>query len=160
MSPARLPNKNIKAIGSDREFNFQDFGATTVLIFHYQDTAGMARSLNNAIREKYPLASDILIASVLDLHSIPKIARGMTESMVVREYKKAANGLKDNQTPEDFIIILPDWNGQMTKALGFKDTNNEVGLAIIDSSGYVQNTYQGDDPESMIIAQLDELMKE
>ena len=158
MSPARMPDKTITAIGSGRKFNLQNFGAPTVLIFHFRNTAETARNLNDSIRDKYPSASDILVASVLDLHSIPKLGRGATEAMVGREYKKAAGGLKDDQDPEDIIIILPDWNGQMTKALGFKDTNNQIGLAILDSSGYVVETYQEENPEGEILSLVDKVM--
>lgn len=158
MSPARLPDKKMKAFGSGRQFNLQNFGTTTVLIFHFQDSAEMARDLNNSLRKKYPLASDLLIGSVLDLHSVPKIARGATEAMVNREYKKAAEGLKDDQAPEDFIIILADWNGQMTKALGFKDTNKQVGLTVLDADGHVLNTYQGNDPMEDIFPLLEDAL--
>lgn len=158
MSPVRLPDKTITAIGSGRKLNLQNFGVPTIFIFHFRDTADIARDLNNIVRDKYPLASDILIASVIDLHSIPKIGRGPTESMVKKEYNKAAGGLRDDQNPEDIIIILPDWNGQMTKALGFKDTNKQVGVAVLDSEGHVIGTYQGQDPEGEILTLVDQVM--
>ena len=159
MSPARLPDKTMKAFGSGRQINLQNFGAPTVLIFHYRDTAEMARDLNNAIRKEYPSASDLLIGSVVDLHSIPKLGRGATEAMINREYSKAAQSLKEDQVPEDLIIILADWNGQMTKALGFKDTNKQVGLAILDASGHVLNTYQGSDPMEDIFPLLEDILE-
>lgn len=158
MSPVRMPNKAIKAIASGREINLQDPGAPLVLIFHFRDTADIARKLNDIVREKYPSPQEILIASVLDLHSIPKIGRGATEAMVGREYKKAAGELKDDQKPEEIIIILPDWNGQMTNALGFQDTNKKAGIATIDASGYVLETYQEGSPQDVILSMVEKLL--
>jgi len=158
MSPARLPDKTIKAIGSGREVNLQNFGLPTILIFHYRDSASTARKINNSVREKYD-AEEVFIASVLDLHSIPKIARGATEAMIGREYKKAAGELKETENPEEYVVLLPDWNGQMTKALGFSDTNKTAGIAILDESGYVHDTYQGDESIKMSLSLLEKLIK-
>lgn len=157
MSPARMPNKTIKAISSGREIDLQNPGAPIILIFHFRDTADVARNLNDIIRKKYPSPEELLIASVLDLHAIPKIGRGPTEAMIGREYKKAAGELNNDQKPEDIIIILPDWNGQMTKALGFQDTNKQAGVAIIDASGYILETYQGESPQDLILSLVDQL---
>jgi hypothetical protein len=153
MSPARMPNKIIKALGSGREIDLQNLGVPTVLIFHYRDTSETARSINNTIREEYT-AEDVLVASVLDLHSIPKLARGATKAMINREYQKAVDDLKPDQKPEDYVILLPDWNGQMTKAFGFKDTNSKVGLVFLDASGYILETYHGDNPVTDVLTLL------
>lgn len=150
MSTARIPNKTIKALGSGREIDLQNLGVPTVLIFHYRDTSETARSINNTIREEYT-AEDVLVASVLDLHSIPKLARGATKAMINREYQKAVDDLKPDQKPEDYVILLPDWNGQMTKAFGFKDTNSKVGLVFLDASGYILETYHGDNPVTDVL---------
>lgn len=155
MSPIRFPDKTLTAIGSGREINLQNLGVPTVLIFHYRGTAGVARNLNNIIREKYP-ASQVLVASVLDLHSIPKLARGATEAMIGREYKNAVNDLKEDQAPEDYVILIADWNGGITKSLGFKKTDKQAGLAVFDSSGYLIDKYQGDGPEDVIFSFLDQ----
>jgi len=157
MSPPRLPDKTIKAIGSGREINLQNFGVPTVLIFHYRDTAGVARSINNAIRDKYS-PSKVLVASVLDMHSIPKLARGATEAMVKREYNNAAKDLEEGQTPEDYVVLLPDWNGQMTKALGFKDTNKQAGTAIFDASGYLVDKFEGNDVNDKVLSALEQAL--
>jgi hypothetical protein len=157
MSPVRFPDKTLTAIGSGRQINLQNLGVPTVLIFHYRGTAGVARNLNNIIREKYP-ASQVLVASVLDLHSIPKLARGATETMIKREYKNAADELKEDQTPEDYVILIADWNGGITKSLGFKKTDKQAGLAVFDSSGYLIDKYQGDGPEDVVFSFLDQAM--
>jgi len=152
-----MPDKTIKAIGSGREVNLQNFGLPTLLIFHYRDSAGTARKINNTVRKKYN-AEEVFIASVLDLHSIPKLARGATEAMIGREYKKTAGELKETEKPEDYVVLLPDWNGQMTKALGFTDTNKTAGIAILDESGYVHDTYQGDETVEMSLSLIEKLI--
>ena len=45
-------------------------------------------------------------------------------------------------------MILPDWDGSLTKALGLKDTGKTAGLAVLDTQGNVIGTYQGNEPES------------
>ena len=157
MSPVRLPDKTLTAIGSGRKIDLQNFGLPTVFIFHYRGTADIARTLNDVIRDNYP-ATEVLVASVLDLHSIPKLARGATEAMIGREYKKAAQELKADQPPEDYVVLLADWNGGMTKALGFKNTDKTAGLAVFDSSGYLVDKYQGDEPQDALLSILEQAL--
>lgn len=146
MSPIKLPGQTLTAYGSGRQIQVRRTGVPIVLIYHSRNTADLARDINNAVRDKYPQPSDILVASIVDLHIIPKLIRGVTEKMVEGEYHKAAAELGEGQAPEDIIIILVDWNGKMTKGAGFSDTNKQVGLIVLDAAGDLVDIYQGDDP--------------
>ncbi len=62
-------------------------------------------------------------------------------------YDKASKSIPQGQDPQDYVIILPDWDGSVTKACGLGDTSKVVGLAVLDAQGGIVGTYQGSEPE-------------
>lgn len=146
MSPIKLPAQSLVAVGSGREIIVRKTGVPIVLIYHSRDTAEVARAINNALRDDHPDASELLIASIVDMHVVPKLLRSVTEGVIKSAYKDAASELDEGQVPEDYIIILVDWNGKMTEGAGFSDTNREVGLIVLDAEGGLVDSYQGDEP--------------
>jgi hypothetical protein len=61
-------------------------------------------------------------------------------------YDKASKSIPQGQDPQDCIIILPDWDGKVTKGFGLGDMSKVVGLAVLDKQGGVVGTYQGNEP--------------
>jgi hypothetical protein len=62
-------------------------------------------------------------------------------------YDKASQSIPQGQNPQDYVIILPDWDGKATQGFGLGDTSKVVGLAVLDEKGGVVGTYQGSEPE-------------
>jgi len=146
MSTIKLPAQSLVALGSGREIQVRNTGLPIVLIYHARDTAETAREINNALRKDFPESSELLIASIVDMHIVPKLLRGMTEGIIKSAYQEAAAELEKGLAPEDYIIILVDWNGKLTQGAGFSDTNKQVGLIVMDADGELVDIYQGEEP--------------
>ncbi|MFN8382033.1 MAG: NAD(P)/FAD-dependent oxidoreductase [Anaerolineales bacterium] len=139
----------IKAIGSGREVTLNTFGKPAVLLFHTAETAEGAQRINQAIRavQEYTACSSIAIANVVDLHSVPKLFRGFAEKSMHESFENASKTVPQGQDPQDYVIILPDWDGKTTKGFGLGDTSKVVGLAVLNEQGGMVGTYQGSEPE-------------
>ncbi len=146
MTSIKLPGQALKAIGSGREIQVRRTGVPIVLLYHSRNTAELAREINTKVRDIYPNASDLLIASIIDMHGVPKLMRGVTEKMIAGEYEKESARLSDDQDPADIIIILVDWNGKITAGAGFEDTDKQLGLIVLDADGNLVDIYQGEEP--------------
>ncbi|MEI7849418.1 MAG: NAD(P)/FAD-dependent oxidoreductase, partial [Chloroflexota bacterium] len=158
-SPGQAPAVTLKAIGSGREVTLNAIARPTVLLLHAQDTAETAQRINQAIRAlpAYQSPASVFIANLVDLHSVPKFFRGIAERAMRESYEKAALGLPPTENPQDFIVILPDWDGSLTKALGLKDTGKIAALAVLDAHGNLIGTYQGSEPEQQALALLQQI---
>ena len=95
-----------------------------------------------------------MIANVVDLHSVPKLFRGFAEKSMRESYDRTAASLVAGLDAQDYIIILPDFDGSVTRAFGLKDTAAAVGLALLDAGGHLMGTYQGSEPEAQALALL------
>ncbi len=139
----------MKASGSGREVTLNAIGKRSVLLFHTADTAEDAERINQAVRavDEYQPCESVTIANVVDLHSVPKLFRSFAEKSMRDSYKKASKSIPQGQDPQDYVIILPDWDGKATQGFGLGDTSKIVGLAVLDEQGGVVGTYQGSEPE-------------
>ncbi len=135
----------IKAIVSGREIALNKIGKPAVLVFHTQETAEAAAKINEAIRaeSKYESCESMLIANVVDLHSVPKLFRGFAEKAMRESYDKATASLAKGLAPQDYIFIFPDWDGSVTKSFGFKNTNKTAAFVVLDKNGNLAGSYQG-----------------
>jgi len=145
VSNHQLPT--IKAIGSNREVCLNSIGKFAVLLFHTQETADDAAKVNAALRAvaAYDSPDKLIIANVVDLHSVPKLFRGFAENAMKDSYKQAASILPQGANPADYVLILPDWDGGLTKSVGLKDTNKTAGVAVLDGNGNILGTSQNRD---------------
>lgn len=136
----------IKAIGSNREINLSSLGKPAVLLFHAQETAEQAAAVNRFLRAqgRYKSCESLFIANIVDLRAVPKLFRGFAEKAMKESYEKAASALPPGVEPKDYVLILPDWDGSITKAFGLKDTNQAAALAILNESGNLIDIYQGE----------------
>ena len=141
------PKFKMKAIGSGREISLEALaGHVSALIFVNQDTQRDGRSIIKTIREQYPQAAEVLVATVIDLSSVPIILKGMAEGVLKESYQKALARLAEGSDPAAYVIMLPDWKGELLKAFKVKAVNKQPAFVIIDSKGVIGGSYQGDDP--------------
>lgn len=117
-------------------------GLPTVLIFHTQETAQAGPEVNQAVRAKYPLSSQVRIASVVDLHKVPRLFRKFAEDALQQSYRQAAADLPQGLSPEEYVLILPDWDGKICRSLGLKNLDKSAGIAVLDKRGQLQGISQ------------------
>jgi hypothetical protein len=148
-SSTSAPAVTLKASGSGREVTLNTIGKRSVLIFHTADTAEDAERINQTIRavDEYQPCESVAIINIVDLHSVPKLFRSFAEKSMRESYDKASKSIPQGQNPQDYVIILPDWDGKATQGFSLGDTSKVVGLAVLDAQGGVVGTYQGGEPE-------------
>jgi hypothetical protein len=107
------------------------------------------------VRERYPLSSTLLAASLVNLKIVPRMFRGIAEIAIRKAYQDATTRLKEGQQPDEYIVILPDWDGSVTALLGLRNTSSAAGIAILDGEGRVLATFQGADLGSTAVRLLE-----
>lgn len=134
----------LTAIGSGREVSLQaNENRPLVLIFQTQNTAGAAGAVNQAIRSRLPLASQVTVANVVALGSVPALFQPLIGKLLKRAYRQASATLPDGLDPADYVMIAPDWTGQVTKSFAVHGLDKAAAVVVIDRAGKVQGAYQG-----------------
>ncbi len=145
MTNQKAPAFTLTSIGSGRKVSLNKIGVPALLIFHGRQTSEAARTVNGPVRDRYPDPSNLLVASVADLHSVPRLLRGVVEAFISDAYEEASQELPEGWTARDYLLILPDWDGKVTRAFGLSHTDRIAGVAVVDSQGDIVGVYQGRD---------------
>jgi hypothetical protein len=150
------PSVELEAIGHGRRLAIDAIGAPAVLIFVGRETSVSARSVVDAIRARYPMPSQVIVATVADLRGVPRLVRRVARRRMKSSYDHAVARLEEGQAPEDYVLLLPDWDGVVIKALGIHDLSRTIAVAVIDASGNVTGVYHGFDSASRALALLEQ----
>ncbi len=68
-----------------------------------------------------------------------------------KSYASVATQLPADMAPEDYVLILPDWDGAVHKALDISDTSKNAAIAVLDGNGKMVGVSQeGDLPETTL----------
>ena len=153
-SAPHAPRITLTAIGSKRKIDLCHTGIITLLVCHGQETADEATQVHAAVRERYPLASTLLAASLVNLRIVPRMFRGVAETAIRKAYHEAIPQLKEGQEPDKYIVILPDWDASVTNSLGLRNTNSTPGIVILDGDGNVLEVFRGADLASTAVSLL------
>ena len=145
----------LTAIGSGRKIDLRKTGILTLLVCHGQESAAEATQVHTAVRQRYPLSSTLLTASLVNLKIVPRMFRGVAEKAIRKAYQEAVASLEKDQPPEEYIVILPDWDGSVTASLGLRNTSRTAGIAVLDGEGNVLVTSQGADLASTAVRLLE-----
>lgn len=125
-----------------------------VLLFHNQHSLDSVRDLQRTVRERYPSAQDIIVASVADVGRAPRLLRGVIEAALKRAYAEASKFVPSDLDPADYVVILPDWSGQVSKAFAVGNVDREGHLVVIDGKGLLVGSYQGAQPGQAALSLL------
>jgi len=157
IAPGVLPDLVLPAAVSGREVALRAAGIPAVLVVHGQSSAGSAVAVNLAVRSRYPGAAEVLVASVVDLHTVPRMFRKVADRALARAYEQAAGTVPGGLSPEDYVVILPDWDGAVAAALDLGNVGEEAAVLVVDRSGAVAAVIRGGDPGSAACAALEAL---
>ena len=152
----RAPDFDLLAAGSGRRVRLRDLaGRKAVLVFHLQGTAPTARAMNRAVRQRFPDPEEVFIASVIDLSVVPPLY-WMTVGLVLGSaYEQAARGLPAGVDPADYLVILPDWNGRVSRDYGVRNTGRAAAIVIVDEDSDIAVSYQGERPVEAVLEALE-----
>ena len=120
-------------------------GLPLVLLFHNQGGLDVVRALQQSLRERYPLTSQLLIASVVDMSAIPMLLRGVAETVMAAAYREAARQAPKDGDPADYVIILPDRQGAVYKQFEVHDGGKTPTVVVIDGEWRICGRYSGAD---------------
>lgn len=143
------------AVGSGREVDLRDRdGRPLVLVFHLQGTASAAEAVNRAVRGRYT-SGEVTVASVVDLSLVPSLYWGTVWIVLRQAYERTAAQIPAKADPEEYVMILPDWGGRITRAFGLRDTGLLAALAVVDGGGTILGVHQGENPDEIALGLLD-----
>lgn len=170
---ARAPDFGLLAAGSGRRVGVPPDGAggsdgrplrrplgrPLVLIFHLQGTAPTAREINRAVRARYPSPEEVLVASVIDLSIVPPVY-WLTVGLVLNTaYEEAAKEVPPNVDPADYVAILPDWGGLVSRRYGARNTGRAAAISVVDADANLAGSYQGERPVEAVLGALEPLIE-
>ena len=141
----QAPTTLFKAAGSGRMVALGGFGVPAVVMCVTQQTGAGAAPLAAAVREKYPDISRVVMVTVVDVSSVPRLFRKVAEGTLGGRYNETAKGLDPGRDPADWVFILPDWEGTAAPGLGLGDPGKAMGVAVLDAAGRVAGTHEGED---------------
>ncbi|MEX2246859.1 MAG: hypothetical protein WEC75_09235 [Dehalococcoidia bacterium] len=150
------PAVTLKANGHGRALTFNALGTTTLLVCVARETSDRSSPVVTAVRDRYADASQVLIVSIADTRPFPKLLRKVAEQIMKSSYKHAVENLKPGHAPEDYVLIVPDWDGEVLNPLGIGDVSKEIAVAVITRDGHVAGVYQGDDPIAHALTLLEQ----
>jgi hypothetical protein len=126
-------------------------GRRVVLVFHLQGTAPTAREINRAVRLRYPDPEDVLIASVIDLSIVPPFYWMSVGLILGQAYDRAAQELPPGADPAEYVVILPDWGGLVSRRYDVGNTGRAAAIVVLDEDGSVAASYQGERPVESVL---------
>lgn len=125
-----------------------------VLLFHNQHSLDAVRDVQQSVRQRYPSAREVVVASVADVSKAPRLLRGVVEAALKHAYTEASKFVPAGLDPADYVIILPDWSGAVTKAFGVGNVDREGEVVVIDDKGRLVGKYRGQQPGQAALALL------
>lgn len=129
-----------------------------VLLFQDQSTVDVAREVNQTIRGVHEEPDDLIVASVVDLSGVPRFMRGMADKMLQKAYQNAAKQLPAHVDPADYIVLLPDWGGDLFRKFDVGDVSRKALMVIIDDEGKIVARQQGGNLGKLALRELDKLI--
>jgi hypothetical protein len=135
---------SLVAVGTNRTIDVSQLDRSAVFLCYAEATQHDADPIEAAVRARYS-ATDVLVGHVVDLHGVPRMFRGTAERILNSEYEKAVASLPAGETADDYIVILPDWDGMFVRSLGLaEDVSKRLAVAVFGRDGTLLGTAQGD----------------
>lgn len=156
---APAPAFRATAVGSERVFSTRDHqGAPILLIFLDANTSRAVRDVVRGIRLEYPDPTTVMVANVIDLRIVPRLLRGTVKGMMKSALKEARREIPAGFNPDDHLILLPDWSGQISDAYRVPSVSRQVALVNIDGNGRVHGFYQGPNPQQAALDLINQVL--
>jgi hypothetical protein len=149
-----VPKFSATAAVSGRTISEADLKGNGVLVVHGAKTADAAKEVSKAVRGKWPQPKQVFLASIVDLRSFAGLWKRVAEAQVKSTYEKlAAKATEAGLDPVEQVLICPDWDGAIGKALGVEEPDKEA-AAIVVKGGKVAVVARGKDIAAQVLAAL------
>ncbi|MEA3143959.1 MAG: hypothetical protein QOG31_1283 [Thermoplasmata archaeon] len=149
-----VPKFTATAAVSGRTVSDADLKGTGVLVVHGAKTADAAKEVSKAVRTRWPQPQQVFLASIVDLRAFSGLWKRVAEAQVKSTYEKLAGKAKEaGLDPAEQVLICPDWDGAIGKALGVAEPDKEA-AAIVVKGGKVVAVATGKDVAAQVMAAL------
>jgi hypothetical protein len=138
-----IPAITLFSIVTNRSISLQRPGKPTLLLIINQTNYQVAINFNPEIRRIFPRSEDLTVCNVVNLKNVPRLAKGIVNNILKHAYHEAAAALPAGYPPKDYILLLPDWRGEVFSALRINPGERQPVLAAIDSSGTLIGLHKG-----------------
>ena len=141
------PDFSLTAVKSGRVISLKTCaGLVLGLVFHGRETVHAVVEINTTVRPVYPDPKPVVLVSVVDLSVVPRLLHRAVKPVLEQAYDQAVREMPKGYTPADYVFLLPDWNGSVTKAFKAKHTDKAAAIVVLDPQGRVAGSYQGPEP--------------
>ncbi len=153
---AAAPPFELTALGSNRTVSLDACQGTALLLaFHDQNSVAAVQTMQEAVRARYADASSLLVPSVVNMSAVPVFLRSLAEQVMKGTYAKAAEAMPPGLDVADYVVILLDWDGKVSKTYNARKISSAPLLTLIDGAGVVRGVQQGGDLAQAALAMLD-----
>ncbi len=148
----------LHALGSGRTVASTTMTAPLLLVFHDQNTVAQVQAMQETLRSHYTDATRLQIASVVNMKSVPAFLRSTAESVMKSIYSKAAAAMPPGMDAGDYVIILLDWDGSVSRAYGAHKISQQPRLVLLDQQAIVHGVHQDVEIRQPALAMVERLL--
>ena len=95
------------------------------------------------------------MASVVDLSPVPPVYWLTVSAIIGQAYEKAAREVPSGVDPGDYVLILQDWGGLISRRFGVRGVGQEAAVVVIDGNVDIVGFYQGREPVEAVLQILE-----
>jgi prolycopene isomerase len=140
------PPFSLVSAGSERPFGDEALGEYPVLLlFHTPAGAPTAAEWMGAVRRRFPLVHQVKVANVVVLSNVPRLFRGFVRKHLAKAYARSKEALPKFVAPEEYVVILPDWTGEVAQAFDIGDLGRNAAAVLIDRRGHIAHSVNDGD---------------
>jgi len=151
----QAPPFTLQALGSNRTVGTHHCrGTPLLLVFHDQHAVEAVQAMQEAVRARWPDAAQLLICSVVDMSALPSFVRPLAERMMKGIYAKASEAMPPGRSAADYVVILLDWDGAVSRQYGARRVSDAPLLVLIDADGIVRGVHKGRELAGAALAML------
>ncbi len=75
--------------------------------------------------------------------------------MLNTAYDTVAAELPPGTNAADYVVILPDWAGLVSRKYGVRDTGRAAVVFVIDEDSFITAAYRGENPVEVMLRALE-----
>lgn len=149
------PSFSLPAVVHQRLITPHTFlGIPQLWVFVNHLTATQTRDISLRLRPLFPKITQLALVNFVDLQIVPRLLRGIAEGMINGVYQQALKELPAGYAPEDYLIVVPDWAGQLFAQYQIPAVNQHPALMWLNPAGQITATYQGANPAEVALTWL------